>query len=212
MQDAESLFVVNLPAVAEVIASPPVSERIALWCIGPGNLYSTERPHDIPSRLNRRADDPRRVRRSQLRDRESVPGATVRTGWRICVSGVLPMANLLAVGLLPWLRRQPHRAGFRGFRVGFEVCGMLAMVAFLALSLRFTDYLFQLPQSFFEPYLKLEGQASVSWPSALLIFGSSGFAVGNIWCTDAHKVVRAMRIRLSSDRVPGTASRPPQWK
>jgi len=87
----------------------------------------------------------------------------------MCLFGVLPMANLLAVGLLPWLRRRPDRAGIGGFRVGFEVCGVLAMAAFLALSLRYTDYLFQLPQSFFRPYLVLRpGLGLVS--SALLIF------------------------------------------
>jgi hypothetical protein len=90
--------------------------------------------------------------------------------WKeMCLFGVLPMANLLAIGLLPWLRRRPHRAGFSGFRIGFEVCGVLAIVAFLVLSLRFTDYLFQLPQSFFASYVVLTpGLGLVS--SALIIF------------------------------------------
>ncbi len=90
--------------------------------------------------------------------------------WKeLCLFGVLPMANLLAAGLLPWLRYRPHRAGVGGFRVGFEVCGVLAIVAFLVLSLRFTDYLFQLPQSFFSRYVVLRpGRGLVS--SALLIF------------------------------------------
>jgi hypothetical protein len=87
----------------------------------------------------------------------------------MCFFGVLPMANLLAVGLLPWLRRRPDRAGLGGFRIGFEVCGLLAIMGFLVLSLRFTDYLFQLPQSFFSPYVVLRpGLGLVS--SALMIF------------------------------------------
>jgi hypothetical protein len=87
----------------------------------------------------------------------------------VFILGVLPMANLLAVGLLPWLRRRPARAGIGWFRVGFEVCGGLAMVAFLVASLQFTDFCFWLPQSFFRPYLALRpGLGLVS--SALLIF------------------------------------------
>lgn len=87
--------------------------------------------------------------------------------WKeMCLFGALPMANLLAAGLLPWLRR---RAGIDGFRVGFEVAGALAMAAFLVLSWRYTDTLFRLPQSLFRPYLELRpgfGLVSV----ALLIF------------------------------------------
>jgi hypothetical protein len=64
----------------------------------------------------------------------------------VFIFGALPMANLLAFGLLAWLRRWPDRAQFGGFRVGFEVCGWLAMVAFLVLSLRFTDEFFVAPQ------------------------------------------------------------------
>jgi hypothetical protein len=90
--------------------------------------------------------------------------------WKeMCLFGVLPMANLLAIGLLPWLRRRPHRVGIGGFRVGFVVCGVLAIVAFLVLSLRYTDYLFQLPQSFFSRCVVLRpGPGLVS--SALMIF------------------------------------------
>jgi hypothetical protein len=100
-----------------------------------------------------------------------VKGITARPSvWNeVFILGFLPMANLLAIGLLPWLRRQPARVEFGGFRFGFMVCGGLAMTAFLALSLRFTDYLFQLPQTFFEPYLNLRpGLGLVS--SALLVF------------------------------------------
>jgi hypothetical protein len=99
--------------------------------------------------------------------------------WKeMCIFGVLPMANLLTVGLLPWLRRRPHRAGFGGFRVGFEVCGVLAIVAFVALSLRFTDYLFQLPQSLFEPYLVLRPGVGLVSSCLIIFFGPQlAFAV-----------------------------------
>jgi hypothetical protein len=44
--------------------------------------------------------------------------------WKgMCFFGVLPIANLLSVMLLPWLRRKPYRAGLVGFRIGFEVVG-----------------------------------------------------------------------------------------
>jgi hypothetical protein len=64
----------------------------------------------------------------------------------VFIFGALPMANLLAFGLLPWLRRSPDRSRFGGFRVGFEICGWVATAAFLVLSLRFTDQFFVAPQ------------------------------------------------------------------
>jgi hypothetical protein len=73
----------------------------------------------------------------------------------VFILGVLPMANLLAIGLLPGLQRQRARSRFGGFRAGFEVCGGLAMVTFLALSLKFTDLFFHFGQSWFQPYLVL---------------------------------------------------------
>jgi hypothetical protein len=117
--------------------------------------------------------------------------------------GVLPMANLLAVGFLPWLRRQPDRAGFGGFRVGFEVCGGLAMVAFLVLSLQFTDFFFRLPQSGFHPYLVLRpGLGLVS--AALLIFlgPQLAFAVLGGWLGRliSWKVRNRDAARIDGDR------------
>jgi hypothetical protein len=90
--------------------------------------------------------------------------------WKeMCLFGVLPMANLLAVGLSPWSLRRRDRVGLGGFRVGFEVCGALGIATFLVLSLRYTDYMFQLPHSIFRPYLVLRpGLGLMS--SALLIF------------------------------------------
>ena len=127
--------------------------------------------------------------------------------WKeMCLFGVLPMANLLAVGLLPWLRRRPDRAGIGGFRVGFEICGLLAMGAFLALSLRYTDYLFQLPQSFFRPYLVLRpGLGLVS--SALIIFLGPQivFALVGGWLGQCDPV-NSMRVIILSDRSAGMST------
>ncbi len=95
---------------------------------------------------------------------------TRRSIWSdLFILGFLPMANRVAIGLLPWLRHRPPRAGFIGFWARFVVCGGLASATFLILSLRFTDDLFQLPQTFFEPYIHLRpGLGLVS--SARLIF------------------------------------------
>jgi hypothetical protein len=97
----------------------------------------------------------------------------------VFVLGFLPMANLVAIALLPRLRRRPARAGLGGFRMGFVACGGLAAAAFLALSLRFTDYMFLLPQIFFEPHLHLRpGLGLVS--SALLVFGGPQLVVAGL--------------------------------
>ncbi len=113
------------------------------------------------------------------------------SGLILFILGVLPMANILFVGSLPWLRRS--RDGVGGFRVGFLVSGGLAMAVFLALSLSFTDYFFQLPQSWTRPYLVLRpGIGLVS--SALLIFlgpqlvlAMFGGLIGRSIMSGAHK-------------------------
>jgi hypothetical protein len=102
-----------------------------------------------------------------------VKGITSRPSvWNeVFILGVLPMANLLAVGLLPWLRRQPDRAGLGGFRVGFEVFGWAAMVAFLLLSLQFTDYFFAAPQSALAPYVMLRPGLGLASFAVLIFVG-----------------------------------------
>jgi hypothetical protein len=55
---------------------------------------------------------------------------------------------------------------------------LLAIVGFLALSLRFTDYLFQLPQSFFSPYLMVRpGLGLVSFCFIIFFGPQLAFAV-----------------------------------
>jgi hypothetical protein len=87
----------------------------------------------------------------------------------VFILGALPMANLPAVGLLPWFRHQGDRAKIGGFRVGFEICGALALAAFVGLSLYFADFFFRIPQSLLSPYVILRpGLGLVSF--ALLLF------------------------------------------
>jgi hypothetical protein len=89
----------------------------------------------------------------------------------VFILGTLPMANLLAVSLLPTLSRRQDRAGIGGFRLGFEVCGMLAMVAFFALSLQYTDHFFLLPQTFFSEYVTLRPGLGLVSAAVVIFFG-----------------------------------------
>jgi hypothetical protein len=75
----------------------------------------------------------------------------------------------LRAATLPTFRFWPQRARFGAFQVGFVVCGLLAMATFFALSWRFSDDVFALPQWFFSAYIRLRpGIGLVS--SALIIF------------------------------------------
>jgi hypothetical protein len=132
-----------------------------------------------------------------------VKGITARPSvWNeVFILGVLPMANLLAVGLLPWLRRRPGRSRTDAFRVGFEVCGGLAMVIFFVLSVRYLDFVFQLPQSFSRPYLVLRpGLGLVSAAFLIFVGPQLTFALLGGWL--------ARWFRRNVDHQPSRVSRP----
>jgi hypothetical protein len=53
----------------------------------------------------------------------------------LIVFGALPMANILAIGLIPFLTARTHDGGRRPALVGFEVFGVVALLLYIGCSL-----------------------------------------------------------------------------
>jgi F0F1-type ATP synthase assembly protein I len=56
----------------------------------------------------------------------------------LLIFGALPMANVLAIGLVPLARSRVQHAGRRPALVGFEVGGLVALLLFLVCALNLT--------------------------------------------------------------------------
>lgn len=99
----------------------------------------------------------------------------------LMVCGALPMANILALGLFACLKpRQGVRGGRRAL-VGFEVCGGLAWLIFLAVAWFATDPVYQGVGKVFEATHVPPGPIKALGASSLILLPQVAFALLGGW-------------------------------
>jgi hypothetical protein len=88
----------------------------------------------------------------------------------LIVFGALPMANLLAVGLMPFFTSRPDRGGRSPALVGFEVFGVAGLLVFLGCSLLATHTIHEGVGDVLQPLgLRPGGPIFLAWAVALLL-------------------------------------------